>query len=120
MITGWVQQAQDEQGVLLCQSLTRECPQPLLTGVAGLAAVSAAGQPPALQCLLFREEEMYQVSWGGNPDKPAEYSGGQHPVAPRNSFERWVENRIGYCREWPQDTRLKLLQLRSFLLEQSS
>lgn len=120
VITGWVQQAQDEQGVLLCQSLTRECPQPLLTGVAGLAAVSAAGQPPALQCLLFREEEMYQVSWGGNPDKPAEYSGGQHPVAPRNSFERWVENRIGYCREWPQDTRLKLLQLRSFLLEQSS
>lgn len=117
-ITGWVQQAQDEQQVLLAQSLSRECPQPLLTEVAGLAAVSVAGPAAALQCLLFREEEMYQVSWGGNPDKPAEQHVGQHPVAPRNSFERWVENRIGYCREWPNDTRLKLLQLRSFLLEQ--
>lgn len=118
VITGWVQQAQDEQQVLLVQSLSRECPQPLLTGVAGLAAVSTAGHPAALQCLLFREEEMYQVAWGGNPDKPVEQHRGQHPVTPRNSFERWVESRIGYCREWPQDTRLKLLQLRSFLLEQ--
>ncbi len=47
--------------------------------------------------MWFRPEEPAQVSWGGNPAK-IQAAGGT--VAPRQSFERWVEVRRGTARPW--------------------
>ncbi|MBB5695070.1 response regulator [Muricoccus pecuniae] len=48
--------------------------------------------------LWFRPEEPYLVSWGGNPHKAMDPQGGS--VLPRQSFERWVEERHGHSRPW--------------------
>jgi light-regulated signal transduction histidine kinase (bacteriophytochrome)/CheY-like chemotaxis protein len=48
--------------------------------------------------LWFRPEEPHLVSWGGNPNKAVEE--GQGAIMPRQSFERWVEERHGYARPW--------------------
>jgi len=61
---------------------------------------------------LCRREWLHEVAWGGNPDKPVEYHDGTLGIAPRRSFEKWVEKRIGYCRPWENEVRLLLLRLR--------
>ena len=48
--------------------------------------------------LWFRPEEPSLVSWGGNPHKAI--GGDGDSVLPRQSFERWVEERHGYARPW--------------------
>ena len=48
--------------------------------------------------LWFRPEEPYLVSWGGNPHKAMTPENGS--ILPRQSFERWVEERRGYARPW--------------------
>lgn len=118
IIDPWLAGTQDANGISISQSLIVDCPDPLLTEVAGIASVSVRqrGRTES-RCLLFRTEEIHEVSWGGNPNKPAEQHAGGLLVTPRNSFERWVETRLGYCREWPDETRIKLLNLRKLLLD---
>ncbi|MGJ7462308.1 GAF domain-containing protein [Halomonas sp. MA07-2] len=97
----------------ISESLARECPDMPLSEVAGLLATSIPLKDGRrLRLFLCRAEEIHEVAWGGNPDKPAENSSGAHPIAPRRSFERWVEKRMGYSRPWPSHTQLKLLKLR--------
>jgi light-regulated signal transduction histidine kinase (bacteriophytochrome) len=48
--------------------------------------------------LWFRPEEARQVSWGGKPVK--ELLPGDTTLAPRQSFERWIETRHGHARQW--------------------
>ncbi|WP_458094158.1 ATP-binding protein [Roseomonas sp. WA12] len=48
--------------------------------------------------LWFRPEEPHLVSWGGNPHKALQ--GGEDSILPRQSFERWVEERHGQARPW--------------------
>ncbi|WP_052401904.1 response regulator [Muricoccus aerilatus] len=48
--------------------------------------------------LWFRAEEPSLVSWGGNPHKAMDGSGDS--ILPRQSFDRWVEERHGYARPW--------------------
>jgi light-regulated signal transduction histidine kinase (bacteriophytochrome) len=52
--------------------------------------------------LWFRPEEPHLVSWGGNPHKALEPGTGPGggSIMPRQSFERWVEERHGYARPW--------------------
>jgi light-regulated signal transduction histidine kinase (bacteriophytochrome) len=89
----------------------------LLTEAAGLAGLSVQRRnATAIRCYFFRQEEVQQVAWGGNPNKPTEQQAGSLAITPRRSFERWVETRLGYCQEWPEDTRIKLLNLRGFLI----
>ncbi|MCX7946613.1 MAG: GAF domain-containing protein [Hydrogenophilus sp.] len=63
--------------------------------------------PPLLRVLyLTRRAELYEVTWAGNPEKPVERHVGGLPIAPRRSFERWVERRLGHCRPWPEQISL--------------
>lgn len=97
----------------ISESLVRDCPGMPLSEVAGLLACSAL-QPDGqrIHVYLCRAEEVHQVAWGGNPDKPPEQLSGELPIAPRRSFERWIEERLGYSRPWPGYVNLKLLKLR--------
>lgn len=116
IIQRWLGGSQAVGGVTVSQSVVRDCPQPVLTEVAGLAGFSMRlTESVHLDCYFFRQEELQEVAWGGNPNKPEEQAVGPHPIAPRRSFERWIETRLGYSREWPEQTRLKLLTLRGFL-----
>ncbi|MBP0494630.1 ATP-binding protein [Pararoseomonas indoligenes] len=58
------------------------------------------GADRADMILWFRPEEPHLVSWGGNPHKAVEPDGGS--VMPRQSFDRWVEERHGYARPWAE------------------
>lgn len=51
----------------------------------------------------------------GNSDKPVEHHDGVHGIAPRRSFAKWVEKKLGYSRPWTAATRIKLLRLRDEL-----
>ena len=117
----WAREAGDNSTVRISDHLADDCPGLPLTEVAGALAVKVAvpGRPP-ISCFLFRAEEIYEVPWGGRPDKPAENLNSPYPIAPRQSFERWVETRVGYSREWPDNTRIKLFKLREFLADLTS
>jgi|GEM_PF-617093 len=89
----------------------------VLTSIAGAAGLRfrRKGEAAASRLYLLRSEQVEEVSWGGNPDKPVEHHDGVLGIAPRRSFAKWVEKRLGYSRAWGGTTRLKLLRLRDEL-----
>lgn len=86
----------------------------LLTHIAGAAGlrIRLSGDSEISRLYLFRSEQVEEVLWGGNPNKPVEYHDGVLGIAPRYSFGKWVEKRIGFSRPWGSETRLRLLRLR--------
>jgi light-regulated signal transduction histidine kinase (bacteriophytochrome) len=66
---------------------------------------------------LFRRELVQEVKWGGNPHKPIEFNPGMSGIAPRRSFEKWVEKRKGYCSPWSRENQLAAKRLRQLLIE---
>jgi light-regulated signal transduction histidine kinase (bacteriophytochrome) len=99
-----------------CDSLRWEFPDIPLSQVAGAMAMRITIQTgSALRIYLTRLEHIHEVAWGGNPDKPVEYHDGQLGIAPRRSFEKWLEKRMGYCRPWENESRLLLHKLRDLL-----
>lgn len=119
-IEHWSRDAGNDSAVKISDHLGDDCPDLPLTEIAGALAVTVAlPGKPSVSGFLFRAEEIYEVPWGGQPDKPVENLNSPHPIAPRQSFERWVETRVGYSREWPDNTRIKLFKLREFLAELS-
>jgi light-regulated signal transduction histidine kinase (bacteriophytochrome) len=103
--------------VQLEQSLSQAIPGFPLSEVAGALAI-AIPQPTRLPLRLYltRKQFIHEVAWGGRPDKPEEFHDGQLGISPRRSFEKWVEKRMGYCREWDNEARLMALKLREVLL----
>ncbi len=103
--------------VYLEDSLSRAVPDFPLSEVAGVLAISVPqpGSHP-LRLYLTRKQYIHEIAWGGRPDKPEEYHDGELGIAPRRSFEKWLEKRLGYCREWDNEARLMALKLREILL----
>ncbi|GAA5448069.1 phytochrome-like protein cph1 [Deinococcus depolymerans] len=51
--------------------------------------------------MWFRPEELQTVTWGGDPNKPAERApDGSDRLTPRRSFEAWMETVRGRARPW--------------------
>ncbi|GAB4399283.1 MAG: hypothetical protein OHK0048_12400 [Rhodoferax sp.] len=103
--------------VWFCDSLTRTLPVLPLTPVAGVLALRVSihtGQ--RLRLYLCRSEYIHSVTWGGQPNKPVEQLSNAVSIAPRRSFERWIEKRLGYCRGWDHEARLLALRLRELLV----
>ncbi len=72
-----------------------------LGGSAGLLAVSLGGAAKNLM-VWFRPELARDVTWGGNPNKPAEPAAGEVRLSPRKSFAAWTERVHGHSRPWEQ------------------
>lgn len=114
-IDDWFCHEADEL-VWQCDSLRRDLPGVPLSQVAGAMAMRLTLQAGVvLRIYLTRMEYIHDVAWGGNPDKPVEYHDGQLGIAPRRSFEKWLEKRMGYCRPWENELRLLLHKLRDLL-----
>ncbi len=93
--------------VSLTQSLPGIGPLP----VAGLMALKL---PKNSDLWIFRPETLQEVVWGGNPQKPVESDASGAGISPRQSFERWVEKRVGQSLPWDKlDTLAALHLLRS-------
>ena len=92
----------------------------LLTHIAGAAGLRISMQDKSTgHIFLLRTEQVDEVVWGGNPNKPVEHHDGILGIAPRQSFGKWVEKRIGFSRPWDNATRLRLLRLRDELQRSS-
>jgi len=98
-------------------SLTRILPDACALPLAGVIALRMRTRSREdLHLWLFRKELVQEVEWGGNPNKPVECQAGVLDIAPRRSFEKWVEKRKGYCLPWKNEDRLVMLQLRNMLM----
>ena len=108
---------QTQELVFVADSIRQSLSIDLLSTMAGAAGVRfrRAGDSEQGRLYLLRTEQVEEVSWGGNPDKPVEHHDGVLGIAPRRSFAKWVETRLGYSRPWSSATRLKLLRLRDEL-----
>lgn len=100
-----------------CESLYYEFSEDILSQVAGFLAVRQSGKHRHAGARLYicRAELVQEINWGGNPNKPADFSVASRNIKPRQSFEAWLETRLGYCRPWPETSRIKLLRLRELL-----
>jgi light-regulated signal transduction histidine kinase (bacteriophytochrome) len=116
-LSDWLS-ASDSASLSLIDSLSRSVPQLGDVPVAGaLALQSRTRDGQCLQLWLFRRELVEEVQWGGNPHKPIEIDDGKSGVAPRRSFDKWVEKRKGYSSPWTGENRLAAKRLRQLLLE---
>ena len=96
--------------------LRRQVPDFPLSEIAGVLALRVhAADGDGLRLYLTRCEHIHEVAWGGNPDKPVDHHDGVLGIAPRRSFEKWVEKRVGYSRPWENEARLLALKLRELL-----
>lgn len=110
--------AQAAEPLFFSDCLLRKFADYPLSAVAGVLAVKTRtldGEP--VRVYLTRHEHVHEVAWGGNPDKPVEYHDGTYGIAPRHSFEKWIEKRIGYSRPWDNEMRLIGLKLRELLMQ---
>ncbi len=113
--------AQQGDSVWISETLKRQVPRYPLSQVSGMLGVKArSADGRMLRVYLTRHEHIHEVAWGGNPDKPIEHHDGQLGIAPRRSFEKWVEKRLGHCRPWDNEARLLGLKLRELLMQLES
>ncbi|BFM09741.1 hypothetical protein [Halioxenophilus aromaticivorans] len=110
--------AKSGQPVFVTDSLLRDMDTELLSSFAGVAAVAldpSSGQQSPRAIYFLRKESQINITWAGNPNKPAELTTGEASYAPRRSFSKWVERRLGHSESWQEDTRHKLLYLRRMI-----
>jgi light-regulated signal transduction histidine kinase (bacteriophytochrome)/CheY-like chemotaxis protein len=62
--------------------------------VAGVLAIPIS-RAPRDYVILFRQEIVRSVRWGGDPHKPVEYGPNGPRLSPRQSFEEWKETVVG-------------------------
>lgn len=99
-IVEWVGASVRKGGVVATPALARELP-----GVAGVEATAAGllavPLSSANECLVwFRGEQVHQVRWAGNPNKPVLVGDDPRDLSPRRSFAVWTEQVQGTSRPW--------------------
>lgn len=68
--------------------------------------------------IWFRPEVIGTVTWGGDPNKPAEReSGGVMRIHPRKSFETWIETVRGRAQAWQPPEIEAARELRTAVIE---
>jgi light-regulated signal transduction histidine kinase (bacteriophytochrome) len=108
----------ESESIIWVDNLLRQLPKLSSLPVAGAVAIKLYPRDGSnLQVWLFRKELVHEVEWGGNPDKPVELNDGEMGIAPRRSFEKWVEKRKGYSTPWTGENRLAAKRLRQLLIE---
>lgn len=83
---------------------------------AGVLALPVS-RSPRDYIVLFRAEQVREVKWAGNPEKPAELGPNGIRLTPRKSFEIWREERRGHSRPWTDEEVSAAESLRVTLLE---
>lgn len=99
------------QLVWLSDSLLRDIPEYPASEIAGAIVIRMGDTGTHGSLYMTRVEHVHEVAWGGNPDKPIEQSAGGLNISPRRSFERWLQKRTGFSRQWTKEHRLFALKL---------
>ena len=92
--------------VLTSQDIRSDFPDlrypPGFTAIAGLLLVplSSAG---ADFIVFFRNPQVKEVKWAGNPYEKFIKQGTEGYLEPRKSFKVWSETVVGKCREWTEE-----------------
>lgn len=68
--------------------------------------------------LLFRQEFVQTIKWGGNPEERILFEENKQIYHPRHSFKLWQENVDGYSRPWLKEEVMVAENMRSFIFEQ--
>ncbi|GGZ05951.1 HWE histidine kinase domain-containing protein [Novosphingobium colocasiae] len=87
-----------------------------LDKAAGVLALPVS-RSPRDYIVLFRREQLREVHWAGNPEKPVELGPNGPRLTPRKSFELWKEEMGGHARPWTIDEINAAESLRITLLE---
>jgi light-regulated signal transduction histidine kinase (bacteriophytochrome)/CheY-like chemotaxis protein len=87
-----------------------------LDKAAGLLALPVS-RSPRDYIVLFRQEQVREVKWAGNPEKAVELGPIGARLTPRKSFEIWKEERRGFSLPWAEEEVLAAEALRITLLE---
>lgn len=83
---------------------------------AGLLALPLS-RTPRDYVMLFREERVRSVTWGGDPHKPATWGPNGARLSPRQSFEAWREEVRGRSEPFSEAERRVAEMLRASLIE---
>ena len=83
---------------------------------AGLLAIPIS-RSPRDYVLLFRQEVVRTVTWGGDPHKPASYGPHGARLTPRKSFEAWREEVRGRSQPFTEPELRVAEMLRASLIE---
>lgn len=83
---------------------------------AGLLALPVS-RSPRDYIVLFRREQVRELKWAGNPEKPVELGPNGSRLTPRKSFEIWREERRGQSLPWTGEEVSAAESLRITLLE---
>lgn len=111
-----VQMRQQDELAFVSDNVQHDVAGVDLTAAAGVAVLLNAPAPNHdVVFFAIRSAHLYEVAWGGRPDKPMESRNPDLPVSPRRSFEKWVETRMTHSKPWDESTRMKLIKLRLLL-----
>lgn len=68
--------------------------------------------------LWFKPEQVTQVTWAGNPDKPVTVdTSGEKRISPRKSFENWSQQVFGQAQPWREVEIATALKLREDIVQ---
>lgn len=70
--------------------------------------------------ILFRQELVKTINWGGNPEERIQFEEGSRNYHPRNSFRKWQQQVRGTSAAWRPDEVTAAENLRSFIYEFSN
>lgn len=65
----------------------------------------------------FRPEQLYEVQWAGNPNKPMVENLNATSLAPRKSFEKWIEVKRGFSKAWSNEDKMIVLKFKKLIQE---
>ena len=87
------------------------------TAVASGILALPVSRKPRDYIILFRDEFVRSVDWGGNPDKPVEVGPNGVRLTPRKSFDAWTQEVHGQSKPWTGPELRAAESLRITLLE---
>ena len=100
-LVNWVATQRPEAGVFATASLARDVPRlaDLAATASGVLAVELS-RPDREYLLWLRGEQVREVRWAGNPNKPVLPGNDPRDLSPRRSFAVWTELVRGTARTW--------------------
>lgn len=111
-------QPKKEQAVWMSDSLVRDIPDYPTSEIAGALVIRLGSSSSKVSWLcMTRIEYIHEVAWGGNPEKPIEQGPSSLKISPRRSFEKWIQKRTGFSRQWTNEQRLLAMKFRSLFAE---
>ncbi len=79
-------------------------------GPVGVLGIKLESQNSALRSYWFRNEISEKLTWAGNPNKSIVEHKGVFRLSPRRSFERFVEEKHGFCNKFHSQEELAALK----------